>query len=82
MDALLWCLGAALLVALVLIVLQARAMNKLENDRSIMSSKTAALYLKVTPSTVRRWAKTGKLQGYCLGREYYFRMSDIMALSR
>lgn len=45
-------------------------------------TETAAAYLHVTPKTLQRWRRAGRIQGFKVGKRILYRPDDIRAQVR
>jgi excisionase family DNA binding protein len=63
--------------------LSLRARKNAKHSSEWLTTEDAAEYLRVTPSTVYRWTKTGKLQAYQFdGAPIRIKRSDLEALAK
>ncbi len=48
-------------------------------SENLITREEALKFLKVTPATLWRWEKEGKIQSYGMGGKRYFRKSELEA---
>ena len=46
----------------------------------LLTKKQACDFLKVTPTTLRRWHKEGKIKTYGIGKIRYYKKADLLNL--
>ena len=51
-------------------------------EKEFYIAKEVAWLLRVSPSTVYRMVKLGRLRGYVFGKRLHFRHEDIMTITR
>jgi len=49
---------------------------------TLLSTEEAAAFLKVHPNTIRSWAKSGRIPGSKIGRDWRFIEADLLAAAR
>ena len=49
-------------------------------DEELLTKKQACDFLKVTPTTLWRWHKEGKIETYGIGKIRYYKKADLLSL--
>jgi hypothetical protein len=49
-------------------------------DEELLTKKQACDFLKVTPTTLWRWHKEGKIETYGIGKIRYYKKADLLNL--
>lgn len=50
-----------------------------EPTPTFLTTHDAAVIISVSPKTIRRWIKAGRLKGYRVGRHYRVRRDELLA---
>lgn len=64
------------------LIAMAKESNEKEEDNELLTIKECCEILNVTKGTLWRWNKSGYLQSVKIGRNPYYRKSDIDALKK